>query len=370
MSKEQKKKLQLKKGDVLLTKDSETWDDIAIPAYVPNDLENVVCGYHLAHLRPYSEKLIGAYLFRAISASGLREQFWIAANGVIRFGISKSSIADALFLVPPIAEQEAIASYLDQETTNTDTLIAAKQRLIALLKEKRTALISHVVTKGLNPNVALKDSGIEWLGAIPQHWQVKKIKYLTEILRGKFTHRPRNDPRFYDGIYPFIQTGDISNTNKYITTYQQTLNELGLSVSKEFPRGTLVMSIAANIGDLAILDFAACFPDSIVGFVPKEKNNLNYLYYNFIAMKSEMMKTATLNTQLNLNVERIKNLFTVLPPIAEQEAIASYLDKEISFIDSLIEKNTRSIELLKEHRTALISAAVTGKIDVRETSPQ
>src|SRR5690606_10229535 len=126
----------------------------------------------------------------------------------------------------------------------------------------------------LDSSAAMKSSGTPWLGDIPKHWTPKKIKYMTKILRGKFSHRPRNDPRFYGGNYPFIQTGDVANVRKFVSTYSQTLNDDGLRVSKEFPAGTLVMTIAANIGDMAILNFKACFPDSIVGFVPYEDISL------------------------------------------------------------------------------------------------
>src|SRR5207302_6808640 len=107
-----------------------------------------------------------------------------------------------------------------------NALIAKKERLIELLQEKRAALISHAVTKGLDPTVRMKDSGVEWLGEIPEHWEVNRLKHVASILRGKFSHRPRNDPRLYDGPYPFIQTVDITATTKYIPDYQQTLNEL------------------------------------------------------------------------------------------------------------------------------------------------
>jgi type I restriction enzyme S subunit len=208
-----------------------------------------------------------------------------------------------------------------------------------------------------------KDSGVEWLGEIPENWHPMRIKYLTSILRGKFTHRPRNDPRLYNGTYPFIQTGDVAAADKYIKSYEQTLNELGFSVSKQFPKGTLVMAIAANIGDLAILDFPACFPDSIVGFLPKAGIDLNYLYFNLTAMKSELIGTAIQNTQLNLNVDRIGSLFSVSPPQSEQQAIASFLDRETVKIDALIAKKERLIELLQEKRTAIISHAVTKGLD-------
>ena len=145
-TKEQQKRFELKKGDVLLTKDSETWDDIAIPACVETDLDNVLCGYHLAHIRPHPHKLYSKYLFRAISASGLKEQFWVAANGVTRFGLSKSSITNALFPIPPLDEQQKIAEYLDTETQQIDNLINKTRTSIEYLKEYRTALISAAVT--------------------------------------------------------------------------------------------------------------------------------------------------------------------------------------------------------------------------------
>ena len=271
--------------------------------------------------------------------------------------------------VPPLQEQRLIADYLDRETTQIDNLIAAKEQMLTLLEEKREALISHAVTRGLDPDVAFKRSGLDWLGDIPQHWQVLKIKYITKIVRGQFSHRPRNDPKLYGGRYPFIQTGDVANANKFILGYTQTLNEDGYGVSKEFPSGTLVMTIAANIGDMAILNFNACFPDSVVGFVPSNKTEILFLYYLFRSMRNQFLSTAVLNTQLNLNVERISNLVTVIPPVSEQTQITDYLDQEISKMDELLAALTDSIALLKERRSALITAAVTGQIALEEMTP-
>lgn len=208
-----------------------------------------------------------------------------------------------------------------------------------------------------------KDSGIDWLGEIPEHWEIKKVKYMTNILRGKFTHRPRNDPRMYDGKYPFIQTGDVASANKYVTKYYQTLNEEGFAVSKQFPKGTLVMTIAANVGDIAILDFEACFPDSIVGFVPKEFINLDYLYNLFIAMRQELFRIAPINTQLNLNVERIGALLAIVPTLSEQKQIAHFIDRKLEEIDHFIRNKQRLIELLNEQKTAIVNRAVTKGIN-------
>ena len=168
-------KFALREGDVLITKDSESWEDIAVPAYVSANLKDVICGYHLAHIRPDQAVVNGEYIFRSFSAICLNYQFKVEANGITRFGIGKYSIDNSLFLMPPIDEQHAISSFLKRETSRIDTLISKKERLITLLQEKRAALISHAVTKGLDPDVPMKNSRVECLGEIPDHWDVKRI---------------------------------------------------------------------------------------------------------------------------------------------------------------------------------------------------
>jgi type I restriction enzyme S subunit len=285
-------------------------------------------------------------------------------------GVRQTISSEELLLLPypslPREEQTAIAEFLDRETGKIDELVAEQRRLMELLKEKRQAVISHAVTRGLNPAAPLKPSGIEWLGDVPAHWEVKKVRHFAEVLRGKFTHRPRNDPAFYDGEFPFVQTGDITGSSRYITGYKQTLNERGIAVSKEFPKGTLVMAIAANIGDVAILDFPAYFPDSIVGLVPKMGVDLMFMYYLMIGMKQPMLMTATVSTQMNLNVDQICSLTAACPPLDEQSRIVSHLDEQLRMMDTLTAEAQRAIDLLQERRTALISAAVTGQIDVRQ----
>jgi type I restriction enzyme S subunit len=210
---------------------------------------------------------------------------------------------------------------------------------------------------------AYKPTDVEWIGDIPEGWEVRKLRRTARILRGKFTHRPRNDPRFYDGQYPFIQTGDVARASKYVAEYSQTLNDLGFSVSKQFPSGTLVMTIAANVGDIAILGFEACFPDSIVGFVPAKSVKVEYLFHVFTAMRQEFMSTATLGTQLNLNVDRISSIAVPLPTVAEQAAILTFLDRETAKIDRLMAVRQKQVERLQEQRTAVIHHAVTKGLD-------
>lgn len=280
--------------------------------------------------------------------------------------LRKSHFDNFFMTIPELQEQNQIVSFLDSETSRIDNLIAKQEKLIEKLEEHRKSVISHAVTKGLDPNVPMKDSGVEWLGEVPEHWILKKYKFACKIYRGKFGHRPRNDPAFYDGEYPFIQTGDIARANKFIEKYSQTLNELGKSVSQKFPKGTLVMAIAANIGDTAILDFEAYAPDSVVGFKPNKDIDLEFLRFSFTSSLQALKQTSVQSTQSNLNVERIGALKAVFPPFEEQVEISNYLNNENLRIDDLILKQNQLIEKLKEHRTSIISYAVTGKIDVRD----
>ncbi len=272
-------------------------------------------------------------------------------------------------VLPPQQEQKRIESFIGQCNRQVRRFIRNRRQLIEVLNEQKQAIINRAVTRGLDPNVPHKPSGIDWLGDIPTHWEPRRIKQVSKLLRGKFTHRPRNDPSLYDGPYPFIQTGDVSRAAKHVVSYSQTLNENGFAVSKQFPAGTLCMTIAANIGDVAILDFEACFPDSIIGLAPTKGLSTEYLYYAMRAMKPQFVRIAPVTAQGNLNVERVGAMSLALPPIHEQQAIAEYIIEATRSTDKAIATATREIDLIIEYRTRLISDVVTGKVDVRHLAP-
>lgn len=278
------------------------------------------------------------------------------------YKIMNNEMADIKITIPPIHEQNKIADFLDSKVSEIDKMIAETKSSIENYKEYKQSVITEAITKGLNKNVQMKDSGINWIGQVPADWEVVKIKYVSKVSRGLFNHRPRNDERYYNGAYPFIQTGDVASADKYITKYSQTLNELGKSVSKEFPKGTLTMTIAANIGDVSILGFDSYFPDSIIGFVPNDNIQNIYLYYIFKAMKEQFINASVMNTQLNLNIERVREIFI---PITynqdKQQEIIDYLDKQCAEIDNLISEKEALIVNLEEYKKSLIYEYVTGK---------
>ena len=275
--------------------------------------------------------------------------------------LNQQLINNAKIVVPPIGEQKRIANYLNSKCTKIDSIIAKQQAVIEKLKEYKLTVITEAVTKGLNPDVEMKDSGVEWIGEVPKHWEIVKLKYATNIMRGKFNHRPRNDPRYYDGKYPFVQTGDVARANKFINSYSQSLNELGYSVSKEFPKGSICMTIAANIGDVAVLNFDACFPDSVVGFVATDKVYWEFLYNVLKSMKSQFMRNAIISTQMNLNIEIVKEEFIPIAPFEEQKEVVLFLNKKCDAIDTAVNKKQNLIEKLISYKKSLIYEVVTGK---------
>lgn len=280
--------------------------------------------------------------------------------------LRRPMLTDFPVTVPTAPEQKAIVDFLDRETAQIDALIGKQERLIELLAEKRQAVITHAVTKGLDPTVPTKSSGVPRLGQVPEHWSLPRLKACCRVKRGRFMHRPRNAPHLYDGEYPFIQTGSIARAQgKHVTEYSQTLSEAGLETSAMMPKGTLVMAIAANIGDVAILSFDSCAPDSVVGFQPTHRTNADFLYYALTAKRAELTSEAPVTSQGNLNVERVGGVTVPLPPIEEQQEIVTTLDHRLKHMTRISNKASDAVRILRERRSALIFAAVTGKISVQ-----
>lgn len=363
---EQVRRFSLRKGDVLITKDSESWTDIAVPAVVAEDLPGVLCGYHLAHIRPH-RGCYGPFLARAFSAVGPRDQFQVAANGITRFGLGGDAIAMGVFPMPTEPEQRAIAAFLDRETSMIDHLVAKKERLIDLLGEERTAVISRAVMKGLEPNVPMKDSGVEWLGAIPEHWNVRRLRHIGETVIG-LTYQPDDVVDQDEGVLVLrasnIRDGRIAyEDNVFVQTpvpEHLRTREGDILICARSGSRDLIGKNARIEGNAVGLTFGA--------FMSVFRSPYNaFLFYVFNSALFEYQSGTFLTSTINqLTAGNLKDMVVPIPPPQEQEAICDFLDAETTRIDAAAARTRVAVDRLKELRTALVSAAVTGKIDVRE----
>ena len=359
----------LRAGDVLITKDSESWTDIAVSAVVVEDLPGVLCGYHLALLRP-AAGCHGAFLARSLVANGMREQFEVAANGVTRFGLSKDAIGAAVLLIPPLPEQLAISAFLDRETAKIDALTEKKERLIELLQEKRIALITHAVTKGLDPDVPMKDSGVEWLGKIPAHWEVKPLMRLTSDERPIMYGIVLPGPDVDDGVL-IVKGGDVAPGRLRAELLSRTTREIESSYARSRLRtGDIVYAILGSIGAAELVPKGiegANLTQDAARVAVRLGTCAEWLLHCLRSRATFSQLEAGINGAAvrGINIGDLKRVLVPVPPKDEQLAIAAFLDRETAKIDALMAKVRTAIELLKEYRTALISAAVTGKIDVR-----
>ncbi|MEI7695575.1 MAG: restriction endonuclease subunit S, partial [Chlorobium sp.] len=263
----------------------------------------------------------------------------------------------------PLPEQQAIAAFLDRETGRIDALIAKKKNLLSLLAEQRTALISRAVTKGLNPSVKLKPSSVEWLGDVPEHWEVKKGKYL-----GVLQSTPNVDEEEQTeegGLINYIKVDDLNSLDN-IPFFKKSRLDCTI-IKKPFVQNALIFpkrGAAIFTNKVSILLGKALLDPNMMGWKILKKYNLKYVYHTLLLRGLDDLADTSTVPQIN-NKHIYPEVFP-LPPLPEQQAIAAFLDRETAKIDTLSAKVLTAIERLKEYRTALISAAVTGKIDVRE----
>jgi len=271
--------------------------------------------------------------------------------------------------VPPQTEQRAIAAFLDRETARIDALVAKKERLIELLQEKRTALITRAVTKGLDPAVPMKDSGVEWLGEIPAHWEFERIKWVAQMVSG---HTPDKKVVSYwqGGDIPWVSLADTSQLREvdYIATtaVMTTSDGIAHSSAHVLPEGTVVFSRDATIGLCAITRDGMAVSQHFIGWVCGPRLRPEYLLFVLRSMTQDLERLTMGATVRTIGMPDVKGLVTPIPPFEEQDRIVCEVLRGRARIDALLARVRDAIDRLKELRTALISAAVTGKIDVRE----
>jgi type I restriction enzyme S subunit len=296
------------------------------------------------------------------------DERWWEIGGTAQPFVRVGDTLARIWVLPPTAEQRAIAAFLDRECGKIDALVAEQERLIALLKEKRQAVISHAVTKGLDPTAPMKDSGVAWLGQVPAHWEVKRLKQFVGGVTVGVVVMPSQ--YYADGGVPALRSLNVREMAVSMGSLVYFGHEANAALAKSMLRTDDLVAVrtgkpgttavvppeldGANCIDLILIRRSASFVSRFLGYVM----NSSVCHIQYAAGSEGAL-------QQHFNIETAGNLQIALPPLADQSAITAFLDGAIGNLDTLTTEAERAIVLLKERRAALISAAVTGKIDVR-----
>jgi type I restriction enzyme M protein len=360
---EQIARLSLHKDDVVFTKDSETADDIAVPAYVAEDLPGVVCGYHLSLATPRPGMADGRFLYWALQALPVASQFEVAATGVTRFGLRQSSIKDVIFPAPELADQDRIADFLDGECARIGDLVSEQLQQRALLEE-RDRLVIKGLTTGVDAPGARVEQGPWWLRSTPASWSPLKIA--RNFKTGSGTTPKSGEVRFYGGPYPWLTTSEcrdavVSETAKTVT--DSALSEY--STLKFHHAGSLVIAMyGATIGKLAILGVPMTVNQACAVLSQPTGLDIQFTYWWLWAHRSELTGMGEGGGQPNINQELIRQLTIPAPSLDEQKAIVTEIEslREVSRLTN--EACDHQMDLLAERKQAVITAAVTRQMEV------
>ncbi len=349
------------KGDLIFRPTDLQNDTVSLRSSISEHEGIITNAYLNLRFKSKANSKFFHYFFRAID----NNKVIYGLGSGLRQNISYLDFRRFLFPFPPLSEQTAIAAFLDRKTALVDLAIDIKQKQIELLKERRQILIHKAVTRGLNPNVKMKDSGVEWIGEIPEGWKIKKITHLFDKI-GSGTTPTSGDSRYYDGEYNFLQTGDLNDGRIFQTN--RTLKEKAFkdfSSLKIYPKGSLVMAMyGATIGKLGILEIESATNQACCVFGKPNYISTIYFFYLLLAFRLEIVSFGYGGGQPNISQELIKSLRFPVPNFTEQDQIVNYIEKEINKFNIAISLKEQEIEKLKEYKATLINSAVTGKIKV------
>jgi len=346
-------------GDVIITKDSESWDDIAIPALVKETKSNLVCGYHLSIIKAHEDKILPAFLFYCLQSKDIRIQLELASTGVTRYGLPKDEIGRASLPLPNIELQNKIASYVDTEIAAITKLTDAKNNLLYTLSEKRRSLITEAVTKGINPKVKFKDLGIDWLGEIPEHWKVERTKWL-------FRERNKRSQTGEEELLTVSHiTGVTPRSEKDVNMFEAETTEGYKIVHKD---DLVINTLWAWMGAMGVAPVDGIVSPAYHVYEPSEMVLPGYIdaivRMPIFAKEVTKYSKGVWSSRLRLYPEGFYEVYLPVPPLQEQEDILEFIQAEQRKIDEMSKVTSRSIELLKERRISLITAAVTGQIQI------
>lgn len=372
----------LAENDLLLTKSSGSSLHIGKTTLVTADVAKMYCCYsnfmQRIRMKPTFLPKMAWYVLNNDLA---RLQFDLLSNSSTGLAnLNATMVGQILVPVPPFPEQTQIAAFLDRETTQIDELVAEQRQLMELLKEKRQAVISHAVTKGLNPDAPMKSSGNKWLGNVPSHWIISRLKYIKAEAKNAFVDGPfgsnLKSEHFIDNGDVYVIESNFATQGRIDTESLKTIsNEHFVTINRSETQGgdIIIAKIGAQYGKASILPTldkqAVVSGNSLKLTINQKSCDVKFVNWHLANLKElgVMEDIVNATAQPALSLGEMNNLPMLVPPLVEQEAIVLFLDEKLGEFDTLTAEAQRAIDLLKERRTALISAAVTGKIDVRNT---
>lgn len=371
---EQVARFSVRAGDVPFTKDSETADDIGIPAYIPHDLPGTVYGYHLSIYRPLDSRY-GRFLRYLLESNYAKAHFATKTPGVTRVGLSQATIRYFRVPTPPPSEAVAIADFLDRETAQIDAFIAKNEELITLLTERRAAAITNAVTYGLGARPLGLTLVDHWSGEVPDHWEVMPLRYAIARIDQGVSPQAEAGLATEPGQVGVLKSG-CANAGLFRPEEHKALpRDFDFDPRIQIQVGDLLVNRAS--GSVPLLGSAALVTESAYALIlsdktfriwPNQRTSRHYLYWllNSRLYREQVESTVSGADGLanNLPMSKLRAFALPFPPLGEQEAIAARLAEQTTRIDHAIATANRSIDLARERRAALISAAVTGKISV------
>lgn len=328
-------------GQIIL---SEIWGKKGAIGFVPPEGEGALCTSHFFLFDIHNSNLNKGWLSVIFKANYLAEQLNSKAFGTTGYAaVRPKDLLQIEIPLPPLAEQQRIVAKIERLAGKIE-----EARSLQIININNYGYLFDIIRSSILSN-ALKDGD-------------KKLIDVVVLERGKFSHRPRNDPRFFGGDHPWIQISEIETSDKYIRYWYQTLNDEGLSISRKFQKGTLLISIAATIGAVGILEFDCCVPDSIIGVIPKEEIDTEFLFYYFSYLRNHLEEIAPQSAQKNINLQILSQLPFSDISIKDQRAIAAYLNFIKSKIDSLKAVQSQTTADLDALLSSILDKAFKGEL--------
>lgn len=349
----------LRMGDIVMNEGGDIgkvalWEKQDYPCYIQNSVQKI----------SPKQTVLSGFLQYWLYAMGKTGYFWAIVSQISIAHLTKDKLSCTPVIIPKLSEQRAIATYLDKKCGEIDKVISAQQKRIALLEELKQSIITHAVTKGLNPNAKMKASGVEWIGEVPSHWDTLRLRFVCELRNG-YTPSKANPDFWTNGTIPWYRMEDIRESGRHLNEAKQYITKEAVKGGGLFEAGSFIMATTATIGEHAILIVDSLANQRFTNLKIRKSladSLLKEFFFYYLFVVDDYCKTTTRTATFPaVNMEDLKNFIVCLPPINEQCALISFIKERSRSIDAAIAKANSKITLLQEYKQSLITEVVTGK---------